>query len=99
MERLFFSQRHGDLLGSNGQFPEPFAGCPVDGVGNGRAGGVDDDLADGLGAEGTGRFIAVLKLYLQAAHVQTGGHLVRQPCFLHEMLRVVSWIYFSFLLC
>ena len=99
MERLFFSQRHGDLLGSNGQFPEPFAGCPVDGVGNGRAGGVDDDLADGLGAEGTGRFIAVLKLYLQPTHVQTGGYLVRQPCFLHEMLQVVSWIYFSFLLC
>ena len=65
MERLFFNQGHCDLLGGNGQFPEPFAGCPVDGVGNGGAGGIDDDLADGLCAEGAGRLIAVLKLHLR----------------------------------
>ena len=37
----------------------------VDGVGNGGTRGVDDDLADGLGAEGAGRLIAVLKLHLR----------------------------------
>ena len=46
---LFLGQGHGDGFGGDGQFPMPDAGGAVDGVGNGGAGSVDDDLADGLG--------------------------------------------------
>ena len=78
--RLFlFSQSHCDLFGGNGEFTEPLAGCPVDGMGNRGAGGVDHDLTDGLGAEGAGGLIAVFEFYFQTAHVHTGGDLV-----LHE---------------
>ena len=66
---------------------------------NSRAGGVDDDLADGLGTEGTGRFIAVLKLYLQAAHVQTGGHLVLFGSRVFYMKCFGSFPGFTFLFC
>src|SRR5699024_10014312 len=52
------------------------AGGPVDGVGQGGGGRVDDDLADGLGPEGAGGLVAVLKLHPQAAHIQPGGQPV-----------------------
>ena len=71
-------QREGDLLGGDGDFPVPDPGGPVDGMGQGGGGGVDDDFADGLGAEGAGGLVAVLKLHPQMAHVQAGRDLVLQ---------------------
>ena len=51
--RSCFDQGHGNLLGGDGQLPEPLAGGPVDGVGvagfhNSRSVGKDDLIVVGV---------------------------------------------------
>ena len=54
-----FRYRHGDFFRRDGKLRVPDAGCAVDGVSDGRGGGVYDDFADGFRAEGTGGLIAL----------------------------------------
>ena len=76
---FLFCSGHGDHFRGDRQFSVPYAGGPVDRMGDGGAGGIDHDLADGLCAKGAGGFVAVFEFHFQLAHIQTGGDFV-----LHE---------------
>ena len=67
---------HGDMLRQNGQLPVPHTGGPVDGMGNGGSGGIDDHFANRLCAPGAGGLVTGHQLYPQLTHIQSGGNLV-----------------------
>ena len=73
------THRHVQFFCCHGQVAQPDAGGVVDGVGDGRGRRVDDQFADGFGAEGAVRFIAGDEFDVHLADVLTRRHAV-----LHE---------------